>query len=248
MGTLKIYKSLILSKGHKGSVVPFDITRLGISASIVLLVLSAATLVYLGFEIFLEFHGPESLSSAKVTQNPPRPEFMATATVPLSSAKAEQTDLTAHQPPSTESSPLRSVFSDYTAGRLDRAKQTLDMLSNAKEVTPEILQAQRILSIINTIQGLYEQALRAQEQKMHGKALDCWNQILLLHMKLVGNHSGFFNAQAEKKIKELAFEIALDAYRLKNNSRARHLCYDLLRINPNNIDALELLKKINNRV
>ena len=66
-------------------------------------------------------------------------------------------------------------------------------------------------------------------------------------MELIGDRPSYFAIQAEQRVQALSYEFALDAFRNKNNAKARQLCQVILQIDPRNQQALALLAKIDSK-
>ncbi len=139
---------------------------------------------------------------------------------------------------------IQQALTDYAAGRLGSAMQTLKLLSVAGETTPVSLQARRILSLMETVRTLYVKAGQAQKEKKLSKAIETWDQLLAADMELIGERPSFYAAEAEKNVQTLTYEHALEAYRLKNNKKAEQLCRVILQINERHTKAQALLAKI----
>ena len=169
------------------------------------------------------------------------------ATHPSTQNKAKTEPAKRQAPPKQETSHIQRALAEYAKGQLNRAIQTLKMVSAAKAETPEAFRARSLLSMINTVQGLYVQALEAEKQKRFAKTIECWDRLLTVDMELVGDRPSFFAAQAEQKVQSLSYAHALEAYREKNHDKARQLCQFILQINPKNPQALALQAKIDKK-
>jgi pSer/pThr/pTyr-binding forkhead associated (FHA) protein len=146
-----------------------------------------------------------------------------------------------------QTSCIPQALSDYAAGRLASARQTLSSLFLAKEQTSEAFQAKKIIALLDTVYKLHNQALQAEQQKKFSEALECWDRLLAMDMELIGDRPSFFAAQAEQRVQSLSYSYALDAYRQKNSAKARQLCQVILKIDPKNQQALALLAKIDSK-
>jgi pSer/pThr/pTyr-binding forkhead associated (FHA) protein len=186
-----------------------------------------------------------SLSPAAQTRNPAtQPSAGAAATLHSTVETAKAADAPGRKSEPAKISVIELALSDYAVGDLDSAMQTLNVLAAARADTSEALYAQRMLSMLRTVQDLHAEALQAQEQKKFNKAVACWDRLLLMDMELIGDHPSFFAAEAEKRVQKMSYENAVEAYRQKNHEKARQLCHVILQINPNNQEALDLLARI----
>lgn len=232
-------------KARRNRVVPLNKKKVGMLAAAVLFLLISAASTYMRMHNTAGRLATHDLALTEETQDasPPTPEAHTTASQPT--VEADKATGPAAQPePPEQTSHIQRALADYAAGLLYNARQTLKMLSAAKEVSPEALAARSTLSMISTVQELHAQALEAQAQKKYAKALEYWDRLLLADMELVGDRPSFFAMQAEQKVQTLSYEYALDAYRLKNHQKAKQLCQVILQINPKNQEALALLAKI----
>jgi hypothetical protein len=232
-------------KALRNPVVPLNKTKIGILAAVVLCLVISAAFIYMRTHAATGRPAANDLALAGETQDAPPPvsEKHATASQPpVEADKAAGSDVQPQPPEQT--SHIQRALADYAAGLIYNARQTLKMLSTAREVTAEALAARRALSMIGTVQELHARALEAQAQKKYADALEFWDRLLLADMELVGDRPSFFAMQAEQKVQTLSYEYALDAYRLKNLQKAKQLCQVILQINPKNQEALALLAKI----
>jgi hypothetical protein len=168
----------------------------------------------------------------------------ATTQLPVAAGGAGDLE---HQTRPAQTPHIQQALVDYAAGRIDIAAQNLQILSAAREQTSEAFQAKQILAMFNTLRKLHTQALQAQEQKKFARAIECWDGLMALDMELIGDRPSFFAAQAEQRVQTLSYEYALDAFRQKNNEKARQLCQVILQIDPKNKEALALLAKIDSK-
>lgn len=153
-------------------------------------------------------------------------------------------DLNRYQPQSRQSAYIQQALADYAAGQIDGATQTLNMLSAARAQTSEAFQARQIIAMFSAVRQLHAQALQARKQKKYAEAIDCWDRLLTVDMELVGDRPSYFAAQAEQQVKTLTYDYALEAFRSRNNEKARQLCRAILQMDPKNQKALALLAKI----
>jgi tetratricopeptide (TPR) repeat protein len=232
-------------KARRNPIVPLNKKKVGMLAMTLFCLVISAIYIFNRAHNASARHATTDLAMAEETQDasPPVSEAHATASQPpVEANKATGSDV---QPkPTEQTSHIQRALADYAAGLVYNARQTLKMLSTARETTPEALTARSTLSMISTVQELHAQALEAQAQKKYAEALECWDRLLLADMELVGDRPSFFAMQAEQKVQTLSYEYALDAYRMKNLQKAKQLCQVILQINPKNKEALALLAKI----
>lgn len=234
------------AKAPKGPEMPLNKKRLALLAAALLFFMMSVAFVYLGTHIATQLYTDKTPSIAKKTaDSSPRISAQGKKSAQSPVQVHNKADVTRHEEPAMQTSLIKSALTDYATGRIDRAVQTLKMVSTAKEGTPAALQAKRILSMVGTVKDLYASAQRAQEDKIFAKALDSWDRLLIMDMELLGDRPSYFTAQAEQTVQELSYEHALEAYRLKNHKKVKQLCNVILQINPKNSEALALLAKVN---
>lgn len=237
------------AKTRQRPAAPSRKNRLAMLTAALLFLFMCVALVYLGTHIASRLYTDQNPTVAQNAPASPRPVAVENKEGSQPLVRDEKkTDQPADEAPAKQVSLIRRALADYAAGRIDSTERTLKMLSAAKAGTPVALQAQRMLSTVGTVKDLHVRALRAQEEKMFARALDYWDRLLILDMELVGDRPSFFASRAEQTVQELAYEHALEAYRLKNHQKVRQLCNIILQINPNHAEALALLAKINPKV
>ena len=174
----------------------------------------------------------------------PSGQGAATPQLPVAAGGADDMD---HQRKTEQSPYIRQALNDYAAGRLDAAIQSLQAVSAARELTSEAFQAKQILAMLHAVRKTHTRALQAQEQKKFAQAIESWDSLLALDVELIGDRPSYFAIQAEQRVQALSYEFALDAFRRKNNEKARQLCQVILQIDPKNQQALALLAKIDSK-
>lgn len=230
---------------RRNPVVPLNRKNIVMLAAAALCLVISAAFFYMGTRNPSGRPATNDLALAGEAQDASTPVAEAHATASQPPVETNNATGPAVQPESPgQTFHIQRALADYAAGLLYNARQTLKMLSTAREVTPEALAARKTLSMIGTVQELHAQALEAQTQKKYAEALEYWDRLLLADMELVGDRPSFFAMQAEQKVQTLSYEYALDAYRLKNLQKAKQLCQVILQINPKNQEALALLAKI----
>lgn len=238
-------------KLHKRpAMMPLNNKRFIMCAAAALFLMISTAFIYLGTHIGSRLYAAKGAFPAKEFKNSLQPSSVKnpSASQPLAEPE-KKANPSVHQAPPVQASHIDRALAEYATGRLDSARKTLEMVTKANEITStEALQAKRILSMVGTVQELYAQALRAQEKKMFVMAISCWDRLLIADMELIGDRPSFLAAEAEQRVQTLAYENAMDAYRLNNHEKARQLCNVILKINPKNSNALELLDKIDIKV
>jgi hypothetical protein len=103
------------------------------------------------------------------------------------------------------------------------------------------------LSKVASVKTLYVQAIEAQKQDQFTKAVDYWDQLLLLDMELIGDRPSFFAEEAGYRVQALSYKHAVQAFQSKNHRKAKQLCQFILQINPKHAEALALQAKIDKK-
>lgn len=222
-------------KAHRTPVVKSYQKRLNFLAISLVGVVLAASFAFIGTHI-------TSGRSAKF-----QPPSAVEAPTSLRITTEESAAASAVEAPVAKTSHIQRALTEYADGQIDSARQTLKMVLTAKEWVPEGLAAKRIMSKISTIQEVYGQALKAQEQRHFARAIEYWDRLLVLDMELIGDRPSFIAMAAEQSVQILSFEYALEALGMKNHEKARQLCQAILKINPGNQDALALISRIDPR-
>jgi hypothetical protein len=142
---------------------------------------------------------------------------------------------------------LQLALDAYAQGVLDEAIQHLQPLCAGEQQTPAALQANTILSKVASVKTLYVQAIEAQKQDQFTKAVDYWDQLLLLDMELIGDRPSFFAEEAGYRVQALSYKHAVQAFQSKNHRKAKQLCQFILQINPKHAEALALQAKIDKK-
>jgi tetratricopeptide (TPR) repeat protein len=207
----------------------------------------AAALVFHGIQRDTDRLAANALASYEKSSDASRTthgEGEATPQLPVAAGGADDLDRQA-QP--AQMPRIQEALDDYAAGRLETAIQSLQAVSTAMDQTSEAFQAKQILAMLDAVRKLHVRALQAQEQKKFADAIESWDSLLSLDMELIGDRPSFLAAQAERQVQALSYEFALDAYRQKNNEKARQLCQVILQIDPRNEQALALLAKIDSK-
>jgi hypothetical protein len=168
----------------------------------------------------------------------------ATPQLPVAAGGADDLD---HQNRPVQTPFIRQALNDYAAGHLEAAIQNLQAVSAARALTSEAFQAKQILAMLQAVDKLHTRAQLAQKQKQFAQAIESWDSLLALDMELIGDRPSFFAIEAEHQVQALSYEFALDAFRQKNNEKARQLCQVILQIDPRNEQALALLAKIDSK-
>jgi len=189
----------------------------------------------------------DSLASSVKPSDAMRPAAGQNAETPELPVAAGGADDLEHQKQPMQTTYVRQALNDYAAGRLDAAIQSLEAVSGAMELTSEAFQAKQILAMLQAVRKLHTRALQAQQQKKFAQAMESWDGLLALDMELIGDRPSYFAIQAEQRVQALSYEFALDAFRNKNNEKARQLCQVILQIDPKNQQALSLLAKIDSK-
>ena len=232
-------------RARRNPVVPLKKKKVAMLVAAVLCLVTSAAFVYMPTHNASKGPAPHNLALAEEKQDASPPASEMHATAPQTQVETDKATDPAVQPePPGQTFHIQRALADYAAGLLYNARQTLKMLSTAREVTSEALAARSTLSMIGTVQELHAQALEAQAHKKYDKALEYWDRLLLADTELVGDRPSFFAMQAEQKVQTLSYAYALEAYRLKNLQKAKQLCQVILQINPKNQKALALLAKI----
>jgi tetratricopeptide (TPR) repeat protein len=178
------------------------------------------------------------------TLQPTTGQGAPTPQLPVAAGGADDLD---HQNRPVPTPLIQQALNDYAAGHLEGAIQNLQAVSAARELTSEAFQAKQVLAMLQTVDKLHTRALLAQKQKKFAQAIASWDSLLALDMELIGDRPSFFAIEAEHRVQALSYEFALDAYRQKNNEKARQLCQVILQIDPKNQQALALLARIDSK-
>jgi len=213
------------------------------AAAMCCLTLAAAFAVQVGHGSLKRFVAKALAPAEKIppASRPASTQQVVSPQSPVAEASATGMQPSALNGPSTY---VQRALADYAAGRLDSARETFKRLSAPGRQTPTAAQARQMLSMLDEIQQVHAQALKAQVQKKFTRALEYWDRLLALDSKLIGDRPSYFAIQAEQRVQRLSYDYALDALRQKNPQKARQLCQVILQINPQNRQALALLSKI----